>query len=356
MKELFLDLDRWQSQAEDIAIATLVRVRGSAPRGAGARLILTRSGKMAGSVSGGCVESDVYTRARQVMDSGQPEVAHYGIADGLGPEIGLSCGGSIDVLIEPFAATAPWHALRQAIERDRPAALAVALTPANLLGRALVVLEDGASIGSIDGQIDTRVVATVRRLQPEAGTTTCTVGESTIFVEAFAPQPHLYIVGATHTAVALCRMACGLGFRVTVIDPRQVYATPERFPEAAEIRCAWPEHALTASELDAYAYLVTLTHDRKFDLPALSQALRSEARYVGAMGSRSTTAKRAEELQRQGFTDADLARLHAPIGLDLGARTPEEIAVAILAEMVAVRHGRDGGTLRNKQANVHANS
>lgn len=356
MREILADLDRWQEENEEIALATLAVVRGSAPRLPGARLCLTRSGKMAGSVSGGCVENDVLERAIQVLDSGQPVLATYGIADELGLQVGLSCGGSIDVLIEPFVPTDAWHTLRQAVQEQRPAALAIGLAPASLLGRKMTVGED-ASVGSVDASLDEQVVAEARRLLPEGGTRLLTLPwrgeEATIFVEAFPPPLRLFIIGGTHTAVPLCRMATELGFRVTVIDARSMFAVDERFPDAAEVVRAWPDEVLAKTTLDAYSYLVILTHDPKFDLPTLVQALRSDARYIGAMGSRATHEARKAQLRQQGFSEADLARIRAPIGLDIGSRTPEEIAVAILAEMLAVRRGKAGGALAAREASVH---
>jgi xanthine dehydrogenase accessory factor len=315
---------------------------------------------MAGSVSGGCVENDVFERAMQVLDGGQPVVASYGIADELGFQVGLSCGGSIDVLIEPFTATEAWQALRQAVESQRPAALAIGLTPTSLLGRKLAVLGDDTAVGSIDPSLDQQVAAEARRLLLEGGTRVLALPwrgeESTIYIEAFPPPLRLFIVGATHTAIALCRMAKGLGFRVSVIDARSTFASGERFPDADEVLRAWPDDVLDEATLDAYSYVVVLTHDPKFDLPTLARALRSGARYIGAMGSKDTHERRKAHLRQQGFTEADLARIRAPIGLDIGGRTPEEIALAILAEILAVRYGRDGRALGERRTAIHAGS
>lgn len=358
MREILADLDRWQQDGEQIALATLVQVRGSAPRLPGARLCVTRSGRMAGSVSGGCVENDVFERAMQVLDSGEPVVASYGIADELGFEVGLSCGGSIEVLIEPFAPGEPWQALREAVVGQRPAALGLGLSPAPLLGRKLAILEGEASVGSIDPGLDTETASEARRLLREGGARVLTLPwrdeEATVFIETFPPPLRLFIVGATHAAIPLCGMAKELGFWVAVIDARSMFATAERFPEADEVLRAWPDKALDEITLDAYSYVVILTHDPKFDLPTLERALRSEARYIGAMGSRSTHESRKAQLREQGFGEADLARIRAPIGLNLGGRTPEETALAILAEMLAVRHGRDGRALSESSGAVHA--
>ena len=358
MLDILPDLDRWQQEKEETALATVVQVRGSAPRPTGARLVVTRGGRMAGSVSGGCVENDVYERAMQVLDTGQPLVATYGISDELGFEVGLSCGGSIDVLLEPFRADPPWQAVRQAVEGQRPVALAIGLAPASLIGRKLALLEDGDDVGGIDAELDEQVAAKARELLLQGGTQVLTLPwrgqESDIYVEAFPPPPRLFIVGATHTAIPLSQMAKQLGFRVTVIDARSMFATRERFAEVDELHRAWPDEVLEEAPLDAYSYIVILTHDPKFDLPTLARALRSPARYIGAMGSRGTHEQRKQQLRQQGFSDADLARIRAPIGLDLGARNPEEIALAILAELLAVRSGRDGRPLSERGVAIHA--
>jgi xanthine dehydrogenase accessory factor len=358
MREILSDLDRWRAANEEIAVATLVRVRGSAPRLPGARLGVTRSGKMAGSVSGGCVENDVFERAMQVLDSGQPTMANYGIADEMGFEVGLSCGGSLNVLIEPFAANDVWQAVRVAVDNRRPAVMCVALTPGTLLGRKLAVLGDDEIVGSIDPAVDQQLLAEARGFLRKEGTTIASVpwcGEvATVFIEAIPAPRRLFIVGATHTAAALCRMAKGLGFAVTVVDARGVYATRERFPDADELVRGIPGDVLEQAGLDPFTHIVILTHDLKFDIPALAQALRSSARYIGVIGSRVTHKKRRTRLMEEGFGEAELARIRAPIGLDLGARTPEEMALAILAEMVAVRYGADGRSLAEKAGTIHA--
>jgi xanthine dehydrogenase accessory factor len=315
---------------------------------------------MAGSVSGGCVENDVFERALQVLDTGQPLVTTYGISDELGFEVGLSCGGSIDVLIEPFAQDRSWEAVREAVESQWPAAFAIGLSPSSLLGQKLAILGDGTSVGSIDPALDQQIAAAADRLLLEGGTQVLTLPwqgqEGAVYIEAFPPPPHLLIVGATHTAIPLCWMAKGLGFRVTVIDARSMFATRERFPEADEVIRAWPDEALAQVTLDRYSFVVILTHDPKFDLPTLAHTLRSGARYIGAIGSRGTHEQRQERLRQLGFGEADLDRIRAPIGLDLGARTPEEIAVAILAEMLAVRYGHMGRPLRGGKAAIHSSS
>ncbi len=357
MKEILADLDRWQAQGEAIALATVVAAHGSSPRPPGARFAVTRSRRMTGSVSGGCVESDVFERAMEVLDAGRPAIATYEVAGEEDLGVGLSCGGSIDVLIEAFAADDAWISARTAIEEERPAVLAICTTPGPLLGRKLALLADGRRVSSIDPALDAQVADQAGCLLLPGGTRDLTLlrrGEVVrVFVEAFPAAPRLYVVGATHAAVALCRMAKVAGFRVAVIDARGAYATPERFVEADDLVVDAPGPALDRARLDSSCFVVVLTHDPKFDLPALSSALRTPACYVGAIGSRATHAQRVARLREQGLSEEEIARIHAPIGLDLGGRSPEEMAVAILAEMIAVRHRRDARPLTGKAEPIH---
>jgi xanthine dehydrogenase accessory factor len=346
MREVLTTLRRWRQAGEATAVATLVRAWGSVPWRPGARLGLTRSGKMVGSVSGGCVENDVCAHALRVLASGQPVLVHYAEADELGPAVGLSCGGSIDVLVEPFVDAEAWQVLCHAIDAERSAVLGVGLTPPSVIGRKLVVFDDGTCAGSFGAGFDAQIVAAAQRLLVTGGTRVLSIGAGSgaaaVFLEALPTPQRLFIIGGTHTAIPLCRLAKVCGFRVAVADARRAYATAERFPDADELLLEPPDAVLSRARGGA-AYVVILTHDPKFDLPALAGALRSDVRYIGILGSRTTHERRKAALREQGFTETDLARIHAPIGLDLGARTPEEIALAILAEMVAVRHGRAGG-------------
>ena len=344
MKDILPDLDLWQSQGEEIALATVVQVKRSAPRPPGARLCVTRSGLMSGSVSGGCVEADVFERAIQVLNTRNPVVVNYGIADELGFQVGLSCGGSIDVLIEPFVSDDEWNTLRRSVEHEQAVVYAIGLAPEPLLGRKLTRVIEGRHVGSITPSLDSHVAEEGDQLLQVGGTKIVTLpwqGEGAqVFLEAFRPSPTLLVVGATHTAISLCRLATEVGFQVTVIDARSALATPERFPDAERLIHAWPEEALAQVSLGSYSSLVVLTHDPKFDVPTLAYALHSQARYIGALGSRVTHEGRKQQLRQQGFSDADLARIRSPIGLDIGSRTPAELALAILAEVLAVQYDR----------------
>jgi len=297
---------------------------------------------MSGSVSGGCVEADVFERAMLVLDNGEPEVASYGIADELGFEVGLSCGGSIDVLIEPFSINDEWEALRGCVENDHVAVNAVGLGPKSLLGRRLVGLDSGHTVGSVASALDGALVDQGESLLKTGGTKVVTLpwrGEDAqVYLEAFLPAPRLLIVGATHTAISLCRLATEVGYQVTIVDVRSALATTERFPDAKQIIHEWPEEALEQAPLDGYSSLVVLTHDPKFDVPALASGLQSDARYIGAQGSRVTHEGRKQQLSQLGFSDTDLERIRAPIGLDIGSRTPAELALSILAEVLAVQY------------------
>jgi xanthine dehydrogenase accessory factor len=357
MRDILPQLERWQLEAEEIALATVVRVRGSAPRPAGARLIATRGGRLAGSVSGGCVESDVLERAQRVLDAGRPAIVQYTGTDEAGLGVGLACGGGIDVLIEAFAADDAWRAVCAALQRRRPVALCVGFEPEVLRGRRLAVSADGACVGSIDPALD---VELARAAQRHIGSEDARMlelpwrgGAASIFIECFPPPQRLYIVGATHIAVSLCRLAKELGFHVSVIDPRPIFASEERFAEADALIHAWPDEAFEKLGLDGDCHVVTTTHDPKFDLPALALALRSGAASVGALGSRATHDRRKQQLRELGVGDAELARIRTPVGLDIGARTPEEIALSILSEIVATRRGRDGGPLVGRRAPIH---
>jgi xanthine dehydrogenase accessory factor len=352
MRDVLRDLDRWQRDGEAIALATLVAVHGSAPRVPGARLLVTASGKMSGSVSGGCVESDIVTRAQSVLAGGVPVLASYGIADDSDLAVGLTCA-EIEVLIAPFRAAAAWDAVRRDVEANAETALALAIAPAAFAGRMLAVGAGDVVTGSIAAERDAAIVAAARHRQDEGGTEVVVLGDGgealRVFVEAFPPPVRLVISGGSHVAVVLARLAKQVGMHVTVIDARSAYLGRERFPDADALVHASPGPTLAGLDLDG-ACVVSLTHDLKFDVPALAAALRSEAVYVGAMGSRRTHERRVAELRELGFTDEALGRIHTPIGLDLGATTPEEIAIAILAEVLAVRTGRDGAPLRDRAA------
>ncbi len=317
MREVLDDLQEWSKAGEEIAMATVVETWGSSPRPLGSKMVVTRSGKMAGSVSNGCIEGAVFEEAQKVLKSGQSKIVAFGVADEVAFDVGLACGGHIEVFVEPLR-----QAHRQLIsmlEKDEPATLRTNLATGD------VELRAGAASGS----------ELARR-------------DGNWFVEPFRRPAHLVIVGAIHIAIPLHRLAKLMGYRVTVVDARSKFATRERFPEADELIVAWPDEAMAKLRLDASTYVVILTHDPKFDLPALRAVLDRDAGYIGAIGSRKTNQNRFDALRGEGFTEEQLARVHGPIGLDLGARGAEETALGILAEITAVRFGGSGRSMRER--------
>ena len=344
MREIAAELDQWLASGEPIAMATVVRIKGSAPRPLGATLIARAADRIAGSVSNGCVESAVYEEAMAVLASGTPRVVSYGISDEFAFTVGLSCGGTIDVLIEPVAA---FHRVAlEAIRQERLALLVRIVDPPQRAGTIAVLREDLAA-GWSDELADLKVPALTAMSEGRSRTVEAKIGDAevSVFLEALAMPPLLAIVGATHVGQALAHLAKAIGYRVLVADPRAALANRERFPSVDAIHTTWPEEALSASRFGPSSAIAILAHDEKFDHPALAAALRSPAGYIGAIGSRTTTEKRFAWLREQGFSERDIARVHAPIGLDIGAGSVEEIALAVLAEIVAVRHRRGGRSL-----------
>ncbi len=347
MRDVAVELEQWLATGEPVAIATVVRTAGSAPRPLGATLIARAGDRIAGSVSNGCVESAVYEEALAVLKDGRARVVKYGISDEFAFTVGLSCGGEIDVLIERVG---DLHRIAlEAARAERAALLARVVAPADRAGTVAVLLEDRGDGWTAElAPVKAQALAALAEGRPRAVPATLDGREATIFLEALAIPPLLVIFGATHTAQALASLAKAVGYRVVVADPREALANRERFPLADELLLAWPDAALAKLRLGASSAIVILTHDPKFDHPALVAALRTEAGYIGAIGSRTTNLQRFAWLGQQGFGDRDVARVHAPIGLDIGAGTAEEIALAILAEVVAVRHRRTGRSLSSE--------
>lgn len=346
MREVADELEAWLRSGETVAIATVVGVRGSAPRPLGATLVAARGGRLAGSVSNGCVEADVHEEAMAALADGRPRVVHYGISDELAFSVGLSCGGAIDVLVEPFG---PLHERAlAAVRSDRGVVLARTLAPAERSGAVAVLEEEGWSVAppaDLAGIERPARDALRDGTSREVGVRLADGRDAHVFLEALPRAATLVIIGATHVGVALSRMAKDVGWRVVVADPRPALASRERFPGADDIVLAWPDDALARLRIDERTAIVLLSHDPKLDRPGLAAALRSRARYIGAIGSRRTNEQRLAWLRADGFPSDDLERLRAPIGLDIGARTAEETALAILAEVVAVARGRTGASL-----------
>jgi xanthine dehydrogenase accessory factor len=342
MKDVLDSLKTWTERDEEIAVATVISTWGSAPRPVGSKLITTRSGGIAGSVSAGCVEGAVIEAGKDVMSSGKPQLLHFGVADDTAWEVGLACGGEIEVFVEPFAALEDvYEGVKRHLDAGDPMAVVSVLDgPPDARNHKLIVLEGGATEGTLElgAHKDEVVTAALRHLADEKGGLIEPEAGLTLFVEVYPPDPRLIIVGAVHIAEPLVMMANAAGYETILVDPRSAFATRERFPHADSLIGEWPDSALAGMKLNHSAYVVVLTHDPKLDDPALIVALQSDARYVGALGSRRTNRLRMERLREAGLTDKQIARLHAPIGLDLGGRTPPEIAVSILAEIIKVRN------------------
>ncbi|MFD8152362.1 XdhC family protein [Streptomyces sp. NPDC059720] len=365
MLDLAAALRAWAEEGRDFAVATVVAVGGSAPRPPGAALAVDADGTAIGSVSGGCVEGAIYDLCRQALRDGEPLAERFGYSDEDAFAVGLTCGGTIDVLVVPFSAGRAVHAAAlSAAAAGEPVALArVARGPAGLLGRALLVRPDGSSEGVLGAgpELDRTVREEARALLETGRTGTVELSEDgthcpggvTLLVESAVPPPRMIVFGAIDFAAALVRAGRFLGYHVTVCDARPVFATRARFPDADEIVVDWPDRYLRGTATDARTVLCVLTHDAKFDVPLLREALRRPAAYIGAMGSRRTHEDRERRLREAGAGAAELARLRSPIGLDLGARTPEETAVSIVAEIIARRHGGTGAPLTGSGSPIH---
>jgi len=319
----------------------VTQVWGSAPRPEGATLLATPDGRMAGSISGGCVENAVVEEIVAAMARGTPKLLSYGVSDQRAWELGLACGGTIGVFIEPSVRPEVVAAAR----RREGSVVATVIGGADALGTSLVLLEDGATEvhglpESLQAEVRDRARAALQTLGSRSEAVERAGRRVELLYEVFLRQATLLVFGGVHVAMALVPMAKALGYRTVVADGREPFLTRERFPDADELVLAWPEEAFARVGIDGATCVCVLTHDPKFDEPALDIALRSPACYVGAIGSRKTQASRRERLRRAGFTDQEIARLHGPIGLDLGGRQPAEIALAVLAEITMVRFGK----------------
>ncbi|MEU2711469.1 XdhC/CoxI family protein [Streptomyces sp. NPDC007205] len=369
MLDLAGELHRWTEEGREFAVATVVAVSGSAPRGPGAALAVDRAGTVIGSVSGGCVEGAVYDLCLESLRTGKGVLERFGYSDEDAFAVGLTCGGTIDVLVTPVAGQAGTvlaSALSAAAGNEPAALVRVARGPAGLLGHVLLVRPDGTFEGGLGGHPDLdRTAAAEARALLEAGRTgTVEVsadgshcpGGLTLLVESNMPPPRMIVFGAIDFAAALARAGKFLGYHVTVCDARPVFATRARFPDADEVVVDWPHRYLRRTGTDARTVLCVLTHDAKFDVPLLKEALRRPAAFVGAMGSRRTHEDRNRRLRAEGVTERELARLRSPVGLDLGARTPEETALSIVAEIVAARRGGTGVPLTGSGTPIHRGS
>jgi xanthine dehydrogenase accessory factor len=342
MRDVLPHIRAWRQQGRRIAVATLVQVWGSAPRRTGARVVVSDATELAGSVSGGCVESAVLQEAVEVFQTGRALTLAYGVSDEDAWAVGLTCGGAIELLVEeiPGRGDDPvWESVLDQVESEALFAMATVLT-GDRAGARLVLSPEGARTGSLgEKSLDDAAVSFLSGKFPTPGAWRHQVAghDCELFLEIHGPREKLVIFGGVHIAIPLVRMAKELGWHTAVVDPRTAFATRERFPDADRLLTEWPDKALAELGVDASTAIAVLSHDPKIDIPAVQEALASPAFYVGALGSRKTHQKRVEALKQAGVLPEAIARIHAPIGLDLGGREPQEIALAILAQLIAVR-------------------
>ena len=340
MRDILPDVEAWLSHGRRVALGTVVATWGSAPRAVGSCMGMSDDGGLTGSVSGGCVEAAVIDAAREILKGAPPRLLRFGVADETAWAVGLACGGRIEVFVEALDPQV-FASLRAAVLRDEPMALATVIDgPARELARHAVLDASGALSGSLEGAWRALAQPALVEALATARSARVPVEGGELFVDVLRPLPTLIVVGGVHIAVALVTLARTLGFRTVVVDPRSAFANKERFPHADRLESGWPDEALTRIGLTSSTAVAVLTHDPKLDDPALRAALPSPAFYVGALGSRGTQAKRRQRLLEAGLAEAEVDRLRAPIGLDLGGRSPEEIALSVMAEVVAARHGR----------------
>ena len=339
MKDIMPDLLKWQQNGEAIAIATVIQTWGSSPRQAGARMAITASGKMTGSVSGGCVEGAVIEVGIEVLHTREPQLLHFGVADETAWEVGLACGGTIEVFVQPLE-DGLFQQLQDAIDGEVPAAeVTIIQGPTVYLGSSLLWSDKQVTQASLSPEMADEMIRAAQSAltsgQPQR--IQLSAEEVEVFADVLLPSPMLVIVGGVHISIALAKLAKVLGYQTVIIDPRRAFGSPERFSHADRLIQAWPDEALNALAISRTTAIAVLTHDPKLDDPALLTALPGAAYYVGALGSKNTQAKRRLRLIEAGLSESQVDRLHGPIGINLGAHSPEEIALSILAEIVAAR-------------------
>jgi xanthine dehydrogenase accessory factor len=353
----------WLGEGRRVVAATLVETVGSAPLDPGAEMLVDDSGRIEGSVTGGCVEGALVEEAQGILAGAPPRVATYGISDQQAADVGLMCGGTVRVFVHELQEPqrAALAATREAIDAERPVALATLLDGPGA-GAKLVVTDDGTlgSLGVAD-LLDRSVEREARGFLDEgrsairrySGKGEVMGSDIRVAIHAFATPPLMVIFGAIDFSAALAKIAGDVGYRVTIVDAREAFVRSPRFAEHAEVAVDWPDRYLSDRELGTSDAVLVFTHDPKFDEPALMAALETGAGYIGALGSRRTQSDREERLRARGVSDDDLARINAPCGLDLGARTPAETAVAVLGEILALRAGKRGGRLADASGPIH---
>ena len=316
MRDVIPAINQWLAAQKSIALATVIQTWGSAPRKAGSHMAITENSEIAGSVSGGCVEGAVVQAALEVLKTGTPQLLHFGVANDIAWDVGLACGGEIDIFVQPLNTNFYQSAL-STIQQDKPLVYETVISgDPSKLGNIII-------LGGPSG-----IPGPVRKSTPEKD----------VFTNVIAPKPTLIIVGGVQIAIALAKFAAVLDYKIAVVDPRKAFGSKSRFPEINDLFQIWPQEAFEQIGITASTAIATLTHDPKIDDPALAGALNSDAFYIGALGSKKTQASRKKRLLDQGFTEDQISRIKGPIGFQIGAQTPEEIALSIMAEIIAEQH------------------
>ena len=354
MKDVMEVVGDWVGAGDPVALATVVDTKKSAPQPPGTKMAINEAGRMAGAVSGGCVEGQVVQVAEGILRGDAPQLLEYGIADEDAWNVGLPCGGEISIWVEAYDDRGLQGRFRELGLRAGRGALTTVVEGENV-GAKLLVAEDGRREGSLgDDELDESAASRAASAMWSERSELYEHGDCTLFVDVVAPPPRLIIFGAVDFAAQLAAAAKLVGWRAFVVDPRKRFATADRFPEAERVIAAWPDKALEElGGIDRATSIAVLTHDPKLDDAVLRIALRSDAQYVGAMGSRRAQEKRRDRLVAEGLTDEELARLAAPIGLDIGALTAAETAISIMGEITAMRRGREGGRLKGAAGRIH---
>ncbi|MFJ8897420.1 XdhC family protein [Streptomyces sp. NPDC102370] len=363
MRDVLPVLGRWYAAGAPFGLATVVEVSRSAPRDPGAAMAVGPDDEVVGSVSGGCVEGAVFELAREVVAGGQARLETFGYSDEDAFAVGLTCGGELTLLVRPVTPELDpaFGDVAASVAAAEPVTVATVTGGPARRGATLAVWPDRVAGGLGTPGLDVAVTADARGELALGATGLRHYGPQgqrredavQVFLQSFAPPPRMLVFGAIDYAASVARIGAFLGYRVTVCDARPVFATPRRFPADVEVVVAWPHRYLADTDTDERTVICVLTHDPKFDVPLLTEALRRPAAYIGAMGSRRTHEDRAGRLKEAGFTERELARLRSPVGLDLGARTPEEVAVSVAAEIVALRWGGSGAPLTTTRGAVH---
>lgn len=354
MRDILADVEKWIDTGETIALATVIQTWGSAPRKVGSHMAFTLSGKITGSVSGGCVENAVIEAGYEVLKNNQPKLLHFGVADKTAWEVGLACGGSIDVFVNVLNLENFQHL--KSIYQNETLAIHVTVIAGSdkLLRKEIVITEDKQVFGSIGNEWDKQVLNLAMESLSQKTSRLVELNEDTqVFISLIQPAPTLVIVGGVHIAKALVSLAKTLGYQTILIDPRKAWGNVERFPNVDLIIQSWIDEAFEKIKINSSTAIAVLTHDPKIDDPAINIALNSSAFYVGALGSKTTNAKRNQRLMDDGVSESQISKIHAPIGLDIGAQNPEEIALAIMSEVVKSYRKKNQVEVKNEAEKYH---